>query len=108
VDRVKTPSLFIYLFLLFFPIILWKINLLYFIFPFFFRPLPFHINQMHPSALPICLFCFILFYFIFLTSCAFNDVKTKYLVYLLFPTFLFNIYDLLRKYCGCSISLELI
>ena len=59
-------------FLYFFPpIILQKINLLY-----FFRPRPFYINQMHPSAVPICLFQFFFFFF----SCTFNDVKTKYLV----------------------------
>ena len=52
------------------------------------------------SYQPNAPFCFtntfvLVFLFLFFTSCVFNDVKTKYLVYLLFPTFLLNTYNLL-------------
>ena len=82
-----------FLFTFFSRIILWKTNLLYFFFLFFFLS---SIFSYQPNA-PFCFTnTFVLvFLFLFFTSCVFNDVKTKYLVYLLFPTFLLNTYNLL-------------
>ena len=97
VDRGENPSLSFFLFSFFLftffsRIILWKTNLLYFFFLFFLSS----IFSYQPNA-PFCFTnTFVLvFLFLFFTSCVFNDVKTKYLVYLLFPTFLLNTYNLL-------------